>query len=173
MYYTNTRARGAISVSGNALSYNSSTGVITSNFEEAPTFTGIVTASRYVATGQNLSHGASRLKISQENTTLSEIRFYGADTSTAGALRFMGSSSDGSVGDVRMTINSSGNVGIGTTSPSHKLDVTGTIRSNANEGKLILNSTATNGNEYQFISCLLYTSPSPRDGLLSRMPSSA
>lgn len=152
LYYTNTRARGAISVSGNALSYNSSTGVITSNFEEAPTFTGIVTASRYVATGQNLSHGASRLKISQENTTLSEIRFYGADTSTAGALRFMGSSSDGSVGDVRMTINSSGNVGIGTTSPSHKLDVTGTIRSNANEGKLILNSTATNGNEYQFIS---------------------
>ena len=25
----------------------------------------------------------------------------------------------------------------------------------------------------QFVSCLLYTSPSPRDGLLSRMPSSA
>ena len=25
----------------------------------------------------------------------------------------------------------------------------------------------------QFMSCLLYTSPSPRDGLLSRMPSSA
>ena len=25
----------------------------------------------------------------------------------------------------------------------------------------------------QFIACLLYTSPSPRDGLLSRMPSSA
>ena len=104
LYYTNARSRGAISVSGNALSYNSSTGVITSNFEEAPTFTGVVTASRYVATGQNLSHGASRLKISQENTTLSEIRFYGADTSTAGALRFMGSSSDGSTGDVRMTI---------------------------------------------------------------------
>ena len=27
--------------------------------------------------------------------------------------------------------------------------------------------------EEDFISCLLYTSPSPRDGLLSRMPSSA
>ena len=26
---------------------------------------------------------------------------------------------------------------------------------------------------YQFISCLLYTSPSPRDRSLSRMPSSA
>jgi len=123
LYYTDARSRGAISVSGNALSYNSSTGVITSNFEEAPTFTGIVTASRYVATGQNLSHGASRLKISQENTTLSEIRFYGADTSTAGALRFMGSSSDGSTGDVRMTIASSGNVGIGTTSPGNKFHI--------------------------------------------------
>ena len=26
---------------------------------------------------------------------------------------------------------------------------------------------------YRYLSCLLYTSPSPRDGLLSRMPSSA
>ena len=31
---------------------------------------------------------------------------------------------------------------------------------------------ATLHDDYQFI-CLLYTSPSPRDGLLSRMPSSA
>ena len=29
------------------------------------------------------------------------------------------------------------------------------------------------GNKYRTHSCLLYTSPSPRDGLLSRMPSSA
>ena len=54
--------------------------------------------------------------------------------------------------NTRMTILEGGNVGIGTTSPGQKLDVAGTIRSNANEGKLILNSTATNGNEYQFIS---------------------
>ena len=27
--------------------------------------------------------------------------------------------------------------------------------------------------DYKFWDCLLYTSPSPRDGLLSRMPSSA
>ena len=27
--------------------------------------------------------------------------------------------------------------------------------------------------DYEDITCLLYTSPSPRDGLLSRMPSSA
>ena len=43
LYYTDARARAAISVSGNALSYNSSTGVITSNYEESPTFTGNVT----------------------------------------------------------------------------------------------------------------------------------
>jgi hypothetical protein len=43
LYYTDARARGAISVSGNAISYNSSTGVITSNYEESPTFTGNVT----------------------------------------------------------------------------------------------------------------------------------
>ena len=29
------------------------------------------------------------------------------------------------------------------------------------------------GPDEDFITCLLYTSPSPRDGLLSRMPSSA
>ena len=39
LYYTDARARGAISVSGNALSYNSSTGVISSSYEENPVFT--------------------------------------------------------------------------------------------------------------------------------------
>ena len=42
LYHTDARARGAISVSGNALSYNSSTGVITSAYEETPVFTGNV-----------------------------------------------------------------------------------------------------------------------------------
>jgi len=39
LYYTDARARGAISVSGNAISYNSSTGVITASYEENPVFT--------------------------------------------------------------------------------------------------------------------------------------
>ena len=30
-----------------------------------------------------------------------------------------------------------------------------------------------NMEKYKYLFCLLYTSPSPRDGLLSRMPSSA
>ena len=45
LYFTTARARGAISVSGNAISYNNSTGVLTANFEEGPVFTGSVTAA--------------------------------------------------------------------------------------------------------------------------------
>jgi len=51
------------------------------------------------------------------------------------------------------------------------------------DGKLLLGATETAGEVWfapykdefieEYISCLLYTSPSPRDGLLSRMPSSA
>ena len=52
LYYTDARARSAISVSGNALSYNSSTGVITSNYEESPTFTGNVVINGTLELGQ-------------------------------------------------------------------------------------------------------------------------
>ena len=69
-------------------------------------------------TGQNTAHGASRLKIGQDTTAISQIRFYGADTSTAGILQFTGSSSDGTVGGERMIIDGNGNVGIGTNSPT-------------------------------------------------------
>ena len=34
-------------------------------------------------------------------------------------------------------------------------------------------TTRSNDNRIRIVPCLLYTSPSPRDGLLSRMPSSA
>ena len=41
----------------------------------------------------------------------------------------------------------------------------------------VVSSMASGGvdnmEKYQYMFCLLYTSPSPRDGLLSRMPSSA
>ena len=47
---------------------------------------------------------------------------------------------------------------------------------NGNKDEAISNfeiALAINGNNAEAKSCLLYTSPSPRDGLLSRMPSSA
>ena len=37
------------------------------------------------------------------------------------------------------------------------------------QGEVALNTA----DKEMYVSCLLYTSPSPRDGLLSRMPSSA
>ena len=52
------------------------------------------------------------------------------------------------------------NIGIAT----DKNDIAGELGVNAKEYDTELNYTGA---------CLLYTSPSPRDGLLSRMPSSA
>jgi hypothetical protein len=65
--------------------------------------------------GQNTGHGASRLKLGQDTTAISQLRFYGADNSTPGILQFTASSADGNVGGERMRIASNGNVGIGTT----------------------------------------------------------
>ena len=39
--------------------------------------------------------------------------------------------------------------------------------------KRVRKSTSVDSSQSQVVICLLYTSPSPRDGLLSRMPSSA
>jgi len=85
---------------------------------------GLTVANGAVAvTSANLSHSTSSLVLGQDSASISQIRFYGANTSTAGILEFTGSSSDGTVGGERMRIDASGNVGIGTTSPSVNLEV--------------------------------------------------
>ena len=53
LYHTTARARAAISASGNAISYNSSTGVISSTFEESPTFTGHVSVQGNLNVGNS------------------------------------------------------------------------------------------------------------------------
>ena len=104
-----------------------------------------------------------------------------------------------------ITIDSSENVGIGTTSPARKVQIQDTSASvylavtsaNSNAAGIMFGDTDdetmgrvtydntnnsmqfwTNDSQKMLIDssgnfCLLYTSPSPRDGLLSRMPSSA
>ena len=68
LYHTTARARGAISVSGNALSYNSSTGVITSAYEESPVFTGNVTLGSSTA-GNLLVGSANSFQIQKSGVT--------------------------------------------------------------------------------------------------------
>ena len=80
---------------------------------------GLTVANGAVAvTGQNTSHSASSMVLGQDSTAISQIRFYGADNSTAGVFQFIGSSANGSVGGERMRIDSSGNVLVGKTSAS-------------------------------------------------------
>ena len=70
-------------------------------------------------------------------------------------------------------ITSGGNVGISTEAPASVLHVTGTVQVGVDDtGHDVKFFGATSGN-YMLWDCLLYTSPSPRDATLSRMPSSA
>ena len=69
-----------------------------------------------------------------------------------------------------MRIVGDGTVGIGTGAPNGELEVNNTNSGGLGGRIVIRNGSSTSGS---YCSCLLYTSPSPRDGLLSRMPSSA
>ena len=139
LYYTDARARSAISVSGNALSYNSSTGVITSNYEESPTFTGTVTAAgltvssiSYPTTdgtsGQVLTtDGAGTLSFSTiSGYSDSDVESYldtGTSTPTFASVIVSG---DLTVDTSTLYVDSTNNrVGVGTTSPSANLHVSG------------------------------------------------
>ena len=64
-------------------------------------------------TGQNLAHSASTLAIGHEGSSKSQLRAYGANSSTTGSLEFMVSNSSGG-GSHSMVLDSSGNVGVGT-----------------------------------------------------------
>ena len=111
-------------------------------------FTKLTVAGAMTLTGQNTGHGASRIKIGQDTTAISQIRFYGADASTAGILQFIGSSSDGTVGDERMRIDSDGKVGIGETNPTAPLQIkTATSAGNAKVAQFLTHADTTSGTE--------------------------
>ena len=98
LYHTTARARGAISVSGNALSYNSSTGVITSAYEENPTFTGAVTASAGLISGTLLNAANNSLTLlgggNATNAGANLTMYGGSASSDAGDFRFRNGTSE-------------------------------------------------------------------------------
>jgi hypothetical protein len=139
LYYTNARARGAVSVSGNALSYNSSTGVITSNFEESPTFTGAVNITGDLDIGATDGNNAvMKLSANTGNWVFTNVQ-------SSRNLEISDSDGTGTV----MVINTSGNVAIGPNSPTSRLSISGLqaaidiTRGNSGDSKWEFSSDST------------------------------
>ena len=107
LYHTTARARGAISVSGNAILYNNLTGVLTANFEEGPVFTSTVTTPTLI-TGAYGAGGSAG-----DGFRLNSTDLYGqVDASDKVRIAVAGDS-----------FFNGGNVGIGTTSPDTLLEL--------------------------------------------------
>jgi hypothetical protein len=128
----------------------SSSGNVGIGTSSPDTSTKLTVAGAITVTGANSGHGASRLKLGQDNSAISQIRFYGADNSTAGILQFTGSSADGAVGAERARITSGGyfkasNSGtyVGLTSTYHEL-----VQTAANTIAYFANTSATAGDNY-------------------------
>ena len=136
LYHTDARARGAISVSGNAISYNSSTGVLTANFEEGPTFTNNVRVSGTLGIGANASNvigvystksfanGLAAELTNSESSTGSGLVVRGGNNASTYSADFRDYNSNS-----LMRVRGDGNVGIGETSPSAKLHIKKTAAS--------------------------------------------
>ena len=105
LFYTNDSPRMCITAAG----------IVGIGTSTPDTSTLLTVAGAVTITGQNTGHGASRLKLGQDSSAISQIRFYGADNSTAGILQFTGSSADGSVGAERARISATGGFSVGTT----------------------------------------------------------
>ena len=157
LYYTDARARGAISVSGNALSYNSSTGVITSNYEESPTFTGTVTvtgeivANGGIALGDNdkatfgdsddleIFHTGNSSIIADKGTGSLSVRGTNLNLADSGGNIFIEMTDTGTGGTVEIKHNASTKL----TTTSTGIDVTGTVTADG--------LTVSDGTETTFI----------------------
>ena len=92
-------------------------------------------------TGQNGDHSANSIRIGEEGSGLAQIRCYGPDTSTNGSLTLRTCRSNG-LNNLDITFDSSGKVGIGTSSPSYKLDVENTDNATYTAGNFIINASA-------------------------------
>jgi len=171
-YFTDARARGAISVSGNAISYNSSTGVLTANFEEGPTFTsnaivngtlgvGTSVLNSWAAFDGRIRAGARGLYATTSASTQMGYNWYydgaykyiGADFANRyyqnGGNHIWESAASGSADGTitwseKMRIASDGKVGIGTTSAPAGLPLQTKVSSGDNK----LRMTTANKDAY-------------------------
>jgi len=101
------------------------------------------------ATGPSAAASANSAVMDYVAGTTTRLISYGPNTTTPGAIQFVGLSSNASAGDIRATIDSSGNLGIGTSSPavytanSRLLQIDG--GANAAELKLTNSTTGSAG----------------------------
>jgi hypothetical protein len=72
-------------------------------------------------TAQSLADSAASLVLGHEGSSKSQIRAYGINAGTIGSLEFMVSAADGT-GSKSMTLDASGNLGIGISSPVVRLN---------------------------------------------------
>ncbi len=83
-------------------------------------------------TGAGASSGANRATIDEATTGWSRFLATGPNTSTRGKITLSQNASDGSLYQDGLTIDSTGNVGVGTSGPTAKLHVAGDIKVDGN-----------------------------------------
>ena len=177
-YFTNARARGAISVSGNAISYNSSTGVLTANFEEGPTFTSNVIVNNTLGVGTSdlkswaafdgrIRAGARGIYATTSASTQMGYNWYydgaykyiAADTANRyyqnGGNHIWESAASGSADGAitwseKMRITASGKLGVGTDNPAHSLHVLGSSSDQTAVAKIQRVQASGSNNTYTF-----------------------
>ena len=107
----------------NGLNVSGNVGIGTTNPNAKLEVVGSIMASGAVSSN-NIANSL-RMEV---NAGAQRILSEGPDTSTRGTFSFAQAASDASLYNVPMYINSTGNIGIGTTAPAYTLDITGTMR---------------------------------------------
>ena len=118
--------------------------------------------------------------LSAANITTDDYLIHSGDTDTKVGFPSADTFTVTTANSERLRVDSSGLVGIGTTSPAATLDIRGAVADPSTPTVHIGDNVADAG-DYGMVNlvrdgtngCLLYTSPSPRDLSTSRMPSSA